>query len=532
MFYMLPDIYISVVYMCTSLALTTSHPCIFLTHTHSQQIEAQQRQALLQERILEAEESARLAKLEAKGLTARHTVAGFNDDAIMRSPGGKVISEGVFSSLSKSELRSPSMLQLASSSMDVDYTGNTNAPLTHRGQGNGKTVGVASGRQSGETDVMKKRNSRIPVIREPQRTSKSKVVVGSRVQQTSKLETNVRKSRVANQRTRETNGGRSVHAAITGRRQTIEPSVSPPVPVVSKRLKEQASIVHRKSDSLHTHNKPSPHDDSGTSVRSYSPPVPAVVKKLRNGEFKVEDHMTVMPHLSDYRAMSPPVPAVAKQLRDERWGQTHATMATETVVESSQRALSPPVPTVAKRLKNETNIQDHATSAQDFHSTENLHVHVAKRALSPPVPALAKKLNQGKNEHKLGVIDEESKTHSSVETAKSAVNMNSDANICTGERFSSIADTYDVQLLINRPPSCKPDSKPLSPVTMTTSSFPVITMTTTGDDIPAVVRPQSTNRQRLILQQLTMLKEGILTQQNSIDHRVQTILNRNKQCTF
>ena len=506
---------------------------------HSHQIEARQRQAQLQERILEAEESARLAKLEAKGLSAtptRHTAVRFNDDTVMQSSGGRFISDGVFSSLSKSELQSPSMLQ---SSTDVGYTGDINAPSTQRGQGNGKMViAVASERrQCGENEVTKnKRNSRIPVVQQSQRTNKSKMVASSRVQQMSKTETNVRNGKVANQRTRETNNGvpgRSVKAVIAERRQTIERCVSPPVPVVAKRLKEQTnSTVHRRTAiSLHANNNPPPRDDSGTVIQSHSPPVPAVVKKLRNGELKVEGHMTVIPHLSDDRALSPPVPAVAKQLRGERCGQTHTTMSTETVVQSSERSLSPPVPTVAKRLKNQANIQDHATSTQDIQNTENLHVHVATRASSPPVPALAKKLHQGKNEHKLGVIDEERKT--SIKTAKTRmVNKNCDGTVCTGERFSSIADTDDVQLLINRPPSCKPDSKPLSPVAMTTSNLPAITMATTGDNLLSMVQPQSTNRQRLILQQLTMLKEGILTQQNSIDHRVKTILNTNKQCSF
>ena len=508
---------------------------LFLTHTHSQQIEARQRQALLQERILEAEESARLAKLEAKGLTAmptRHTAVNFIDDVVTRSSGGKIISDGVSSSLSKSELRSPSMLQLASSSTGMGYTGDINAPPTQRGLGKDKPVAVASGRQSDENGVVKKRSSRIPVIRQSQGTNKSKVVIGSRVQRTSKIETNVRNSQVTNQRTREANDARPVKAATAGRRQTMKRGVSPPVPVVAKRIKEQASIVHRRGDSQHTHNESSTREDCGTFIRSHSPPVPAVVKRLRNGELRVESHMTVRPHPLDDRALSPPVPAVAKQLRGERWGQTHSTMATESTVESSERASSPPVPTVAKRLRNQTNIKDHATGARDIQTMENLHVDSAIRTSSPPVPALAKKLHQGKTEHKLGPIEEDNKTHSSDKTAQPVVNKNSDANVCTGERFSSVADMDDVQLLINRPPSCKPDSKPLSPVTMTTSSLPVISMATSRDNLLAVVRPHSTNRQRLILQQLTMLKEGILTQQNSIDHRVQTILNRNKQCSF
>lgn len=531
---------LNVVYMCACyfISLDYKSPAL-VAHSHpltAQQIEARQRQAVLQERILEAEESARLAKLEAKrgtAMPAQHTAVSLNNDAAMRSSRGKLISEGVFSSLSKSELRSPSMLQLVSSSADVDCTGEKNNLSTQRGQSNNikkvcrvernnKTVLVASGQKGGENEVMKRRNSRIPVIQQSQGTNKSKVVAGSKIQQTSKIETDVRNNKAANQRTRETNGGSSVKAATAGRRPVIERSVSPPVPVVAKRLKEQglASIADRRGVQMYTCSDHSPPDDSGTIIRNHSHPVLA--------EFSVESHMTVMPHQLDDRALSPPVPALAKKLRGEGWGQTHTTMATKTVVESSERALSPPVPSVAKRMKSQVTIQDHETCAQDIQNTrtENLHGHVSVRTSSPPVPALAKKLYQGKAEHKMGLIDEESKNESS---AKLVVNKNSDSNVCVGEKFSSI-DTDNIQLHINRPPSCKPDSKPLSPVTMTTSSLPVIATATSGDNLLA--EPQSTNRQRLILQQLTMLKEGILTQQNSIDHRVKTILNRNKQCSF
>jgi hypothetical protein len=92
------------------------------------------------------------------------------------------------------------------------------------------------------------------------------------------------------------------------------------------------------------------------------------------------------------------------------------------------------------------------------------------------------------------------------------------------------------EISINRPPSCKPDSKPLSPVATTTTILPAIPMATADhrrDNQGGVVHPPHTsNRQRLILQQLTMLKEGILTQQNDIDHRVKNILTKNRQCNF
>ena len=259
---------------------THSHTCTH-THTHSltHQLEARQRQAILQQRILEAEESARLAKLEAKGMNtaARHTTVSFDDDVITRSSGGNFVSEGVYSSLSKSEFRSPSMLQLMTST-DGSCQGDSNAPPTHRGRSTitekGRLVGrnnkLANGgtrRRDSEREtedvVAKGRISRIPVMQQSQgATKQSKTMVGSRTQQRAKINTG---NKMSNVQTRE-DGVRLTKAAMATNRPVVDRSSSPPVPVVAKRLK---GAVSRKDDSLNAHSNPPPPGD--TFIRSSSP---------------------------------------------------------------------------------------------------------------------------------------------------------------------------------------------------------------------------------------------------------------------
>ena len=440
---------------------------------------------------------------------AHHPTVSFDEDAVYKSYDSDYVGESVYGSLSKSELRSPSMLQLVNSSTtDGSRHGNSNAPPTHRGVANdtkriGKKARPVEGERRGadrrenEREGVRRRNSRIPVMQpSPGPGSKSKIGGSSRSSNT-KME---RGSKATSRRPRE--GHKPAAMAVTGRE--VERRWSPPVPVVAKKLK-QGKVV--EGDQTYLIRKPPPRgDDDVAFVRCRSPPVPAVARKMKSGELQVTSLSEVVSPPYE-RAPSPPVPVVAKRLRDNE-----LTSTTQALHE--RLASSPPVPTVAKRVRHQENRPPQPSY---------------DRASSPPVPAVAKRLQQDKMRPD-GAGGAKSNSAPVVPAAERGIRH-------VDRIAGSISDSEDKgQLSINRPPSCKPDSKPLSPVAMTTStSLPAVAIATSNhchDNQQLMGKPQSSNRQRLILQQLTMLKEGILTQQNNIDHRVQTILTRNKQCNF
>ena len=439
------------------------------------------------------------------------------------------------------------MLQLVNSSNEDGRHGDSNAPPTQRARGNAvrnsrqvvrnNNEGAKRkvDRRENEREGTRRKISKIPVIqpspRHPARAGNGKTATGLKPQaHNSKTERNARNSKMANQRVREEE--RSLKMAAVVGRPLMERSVSPPIPVVGKRLREQKGHAERGGGAF---SRASRNDDEFTHfVRSDSPPVPVVAKMLRKGEFSgdhVTSHVTEVVRPTYERAPSPPVPAVARKLRDVGGGQEQ-TLTNETIPPVSyERTQSPPIPTVAKRLRNQEIDQDLSRT----HTITNYHNN--DRGASPPVPAVVKRLHQ---EHVEKVSDSNVKSKSAPaatlnkERKKEKMNDNSDSDLCVYEIVSS-SDSEKGQFEINRAPSCDPDSKPLSPVTMTATSLPSIATATSNhhhDNPQPMVPPQSSNRQRLILQQLTMLKEGILTQQNSIDNRVQTILTRNKQCNF
>ena len=270
--------------------------------------------------------------------------------------------------------------------------------------------------------------------------------------------------------------------------------------------------------------------------------MPAVAKKLRNGQLESEVGLT------DYaRTASPPVPTLAKTMRDQNnvestSGFIHAASAvTQPLYE---RTSSPPVPAVAKRLRNGGDLEAVASNkkntANEDEKRERLYdIH---RASSPPVPTVAKKLQQSELSKLKIVSGKGQPTSTSTSTNAVATNgsfkpiekLSSDLKLDFSPSHAILAG--DSEISIDRPPSCKPDSNPLSPVPTTTTNLPAIAMAMAerrqGNQGGVVHTPQASNRQRLILQQLTMLKEGILSQQNNIDHRVENILMRNRQCHF
>ena len=498
-----------------------------------------QRQALLQQRILEAEESARRAKLEARGVivnTNCHPTISFDEyTTVSRSMASDFLGEGgVYSSLSKSDFRSPSILQLTNATTE---TGDGNAPPTQRGVANGVRRGRAIGRsmvadereRQVDQKVVKRRNSRIPVIQ--QSAASKAVATKSKGEMSSKVDLSVRSNKILTKRPRE--GGvrlregrvRPVNVAAAKaaavRPVVMERNYSPPVPALAKRLKQQPSTLPKK-DSVQLLTQGRNIQEDVNFIRSISPPVPAVAKKLKNGMFENDDHRTEAVLPSYRRTASPPLPAVAKRMRDvdmesgsvpEVTQPSYDDHRTEAVLPSYRRTASPPLPAVAKRMSND----NHSTSLYEKREASN------DRALSPPIPTVAKRLQQ--NDTKLDTV-----TGKGQPTPLMTEALNSELKF----EFSRGLLAGDSEISINRPPSCKPNSKPLSPVAMTTN-LPVIAMATANhhhDNQGGMPHPSSSNRQRLILQQLTMLKEGILTQRNSIDHRVKTILTRDKQCNF
>ena len=463
---------------------------------------------------------------------AHHPTVSFDEDYITRhSPVDYGSGDAVYSSISKSELRSPSMLQLVNTSTDNGRHGDNNAPPTQRGQANP----VRKSRQfekGGNVEQRrreaKRKGSRIPVMQtSPTPAVKSKIITGARAQtrNTNKTETNVRNSKRF--RDEDQRSVKVVKATRGG--PVVERSRSPPLPVVARKLKEQNYLP--KKDNLclsKSRGKTSRNDENYSFVRSVSPPVPTVAKKLRNGE--LSEHLVTEVVRPPYeRTPSPPVPAVAKKLRS---GLNHTT-STEVMPAVYERTLSPPIPTVAKRLKQvEANVISETTTERQTYV----------RASSPPVPAVVKRLQQEKSrqaEEEITMGGKSKSAPTATVSKRMETDWGKDKDLRSGGDQEMICDLESdnaIQLPINRPPSCKPDSKPLSPVAMTTSSLPAITTATSNhhhDNSQTMYPPrQSSNRQRLILQQLNMLKEGILTQQNSIDHRVQTILTRNKKCSF
>ena len=455
----------------------------------------------------------------------------------MRSIDSNYLGEGVYSSLSKSDIRSPSMLQLVNTTMttnEADHHADGNAPPTQRGGTNAARRGHAIGRskvaesEGGDRKDIKRRNSRIPVMQQSMaskaETTKSKArAMGSKVQ-SSKVNGCVRSNKVSSIRGRE--GGvrqsntAAAKTAVIGR-AVLERSYSPPVPALAKKMKRQQDLP--KKDTLqHTQTNI---QENVNFIRSSSPPVPAVDKKLRNGQFESEEHLTAYT-----RTASPPVPTLAKRRRDHGDVETGFVSPPTVMQPSYERTSSPPVPAVAKRLRDEeaiaSNNKNHTVSKDA--KSERSH----DRALSPPVPTVAKKLQQNEIS-KLATVPAKSQStmiHSGK--SKAIELMNSDLKL----EFRPGILAGDSEISINRPPSCKPDSKPLSPIATTTTNLPAIPMAMADhhhDHQRGMVHPpQASNRQKLILQQLTMLKEGILTQQNDIDHRVQNILTRNKECNF
>ena len=493
-----------------------------------------QRQALLQQRILEAEESARRAKLEARGVivnTNCHPTVSFDEyTTVSRSMASDFPGEGgVYSSLSKSDFRSPSMLQLANATTETGHHGDGNAPPTQRGRANGARKGRAIGQsmvadereRQVDQKVVKRRNSRIPVIQ--QSAASKAVATKSKGEMSSKVDLSVRSNKILTKRPRE--GGvrlregrvRPVNVAAVKaaavRPVVMERNYSPPVPALAKRLKQQPSTLPKK-DSVQLLTQGRNMQEDVNFIRSISPPVPAVAKKLKNGMLENDDHRTEAVLPSYRRTASPPLPAVAKRMRDVDMESGSVPEVTQPLY---QRTTSPPVPAVAKRLRNGASNDNHSTSQYEKREASN------DRALSPPIPTVAKRLQQ--NDTKLDTVSGKGQPTPLMTEA-----LNSELKF----EFSRGLLAGDSEILINRPPSCKPDSKPLSPIAMTTN-LPVIATATANhhhDNQGGMPHPSSSNRQRLILQQLTMLKEGILTQRNSIDHRVKTILTRDKQCNF
>ena len=71
-----------------------------------------------------------------------HPTVSFDEyTTVTRSTGSNFLGEGVYSSLSKSDLRSPSMLQLANTTNEAGHHGDGNAPFTQRGGANGARKG-------------------------------------------------------------------------------------------------------------------------------------------------------------------------------------------------------------------------------------------------------------------------------------------------------------------------------------------------------------------------------------------------------
>lgn len=468
-----------------------------------------------------------------------HPTVSFDEYTIVaRSTEENLLGEGVYSSLSKSDLRSPSMLQMATTTTnETGHHGDGNAPPTQRGGANGVRKGHAIGKSKateGEDQrQVKRRNSRIPVASKAATTkSKPRGAVGSEVQG-SKVNGTVRGiGKASTRRGREGVARPPVNrvpasktAAVIGRAVMEERSYSPPVPALAKKMKYQPQSLPEKDTLLHTQR-----NVKETFIRSSSPPVPAVAKKLRNGEFESEDLVV------EYsRAPSPPLPALTNTMRN-RSDVAESGLVHNTVTQPLyERTSSPPVPAVAKRLRDEG-----ANASSRNHSvTEDVKRERSyDRALSPPVPTVAKKLQQSEPS-KLKMAPGKGQSGTNAPTARNGNSkpiekLNSDLKIDYSPSHMILADGSEIS--INRPPSCKPDNKPLSPVATTTISLPTVPMATAThrhDNQGGVVHPlQASNRQRLILQQLTMLKEGILTQQNDIDHRVENILTRNRQCNF
>ena len=473
-----------------------------------------------------------------------HPTVSFDEHTtVTRSTESNFLGEGVYLSLSKSDLRSPSMLQLMNATTttnEAGHRGDGNAPPTQRGGVNVARKGRAIARskaaesEGGDQKEVKRRNSRIPVMQQATAskaaTTKSKAgVVESKVQ-SSKVNGSVRSNnKVATKRGRE-GGVRQVNTVASKTvvigRAVMERSYSPPVPALAKKMKHQQQILPKKDNLQHTHRNI---QDNANFIRSISPPVPAVAKKLRNGQFESEGHVT------EYTgAASPPIPALVKKMRDRSDVETGFVHMPPTVTQPSyERTSSPPVPAVAKRLRDEGAIASNTVS-EDVKRERSYD-----RAFSPPVPTVAKKLQQS-DVSKLTTVPGKCQSTSTTAVARNGNSkpiekLNSDLKLDFSPSHNVIL-TGDSEISINRPPSCKPDSKPLSPVATMTTNLPTLPMVTADhhrDNQGGVVHPpQASNRQRLILQQLTMLKEGILTQQNNIDHRVQNILMRNKQCNF
>lgn len=440
------------------------------------------------------------------------------------------------------------MLQLANATNEAGHHGDGNAPPTQRGGAIGARKGRVIGRskvperEEGDRKEVVRRNSRIPVMQQStaSKAATAKVskagAVGSKVQSSKVNGHAIARSinRVSTKRGREV-GVRQVKGRVVGSRTAetgggaMERSYSPPVPALAKKMKQQQSLP--KKDARQHTQRITTTNENVNFIRSSSPPVPAVAKKLRNGgQFESEEHV------SEYtRVASPPVPALTKTMRNH--GQVESEFVhvppppTTTVTQPSyERTSSPPVPAVAKRLRD----TGEAMASDKNHTGDMKRERSYDRASSPPVPTVAKRLQQ--NELSKGsIVPGKGQSTVVIRNGNSEVieKLNSDMKLNFSPSRMILANDSDIS--INRPPSCKPESKPISPVA-TNATLPAIPMATAdhhrGNQGGMVHLPPASNRQRLILQQLTMLKEGILTQQNDIDHRVQNILTRNRQCNF
>lgn len=466
-------------------------------------MEARQRQALLQQRILEAEESARLAKLEARGVivnAAHHPPTASFDEHTTTAVSTSMTSdllcshEGVYSSLSHSNLRSPSMLQLVNTTNETGNHGDDRSPPTQKGVATGARKGRAIGRSRVGDGERNRKNSKIPIMQQsPTTKTNSKGVVDSKVQ--SKVDGSTRSKKVLTKRPRDGGIRRGKIAAATTKsraeRSTVERSFSPPVPALAKRLKQ--SLPKKAKDTAQQMQRNAcvvPGDETTCGdvnffQRSSSPPVPALAKKLRNGgKFEGEDS------------------SLAKRMRDPEDLEPRITQP------SYERTSSPPVPALAKKLKANEGVGTADNVKKTLTKDEKSETSYSDGLLPPPSQAAT---TAGQN-------------------FKSKM-LNSELRL----DFSPRLFKDDSGISINRPPSCKPDSKPLTPVAMTTTTLPAIPIAIDDhyhSNGAGMVHPSASNRQRLILQQLTMLREGILSQQNSIDHRVSNILTNNKMCNF
>lgn len=336
---------------------TTHH-----THIHKQE-EAAQQQALLTQRIAEAEQSAKRAKVEARltKVTPRcqrlppPTTVHFTESELPHQSSTLLLSHA-------SHLRSPSMLQM-------------NNP--HSGQQDclGPREDLRYGKQTSNTVMPSGGPTSVPDL------SKTRCGVQNSVKGGVKLSVHgtpsripVRQKAVRSHR----DSSRPAQPAGTNRRPRTEQSPqlllnntlhrvqSPPVPALAKKLHQHQSRTVTSDSSL---------------TRLPSPPVPALANKLSH-----HHHDTVTPGCSPVRAKSPPVPALARRLEQS----AVSTDVKQPGCDSQKyHNPSPPVPAVAKQLQKVRTSSQLRLPQTDHQSTSHIsqptHTTVLEEAHSMPI---------------------------------------------------------------------------------------------------------------------------------------------------